>query len=134
MFDHLGSIVARHWRWVLAAWAIAVVALHFSAPPWAAISQDDDIESFPAHFDSRVGHYLLQSAFPEDVFNSQAVVVIERADGPLSDADQDVVEDIASWLNTVQKQHERYDEAGNLVEDKYGLKEFLTPKTLVKGQ
>ena len=63
-FDSLGRFVARRWAWVLAAWVVAVTIIKLTAPPWALISQDDDIKSFPAHYDSVVGYDLLQKSFP----------------------------------------------------------------------
>ncbi len=130
MFDHLGKFVSRHWAWVLTAWVVLLAAILLTAPPWASISQDDDIKSFPADFDSVVGYDLLRRAFPNDVFNSQVVVVVERSDGEISELDVDFVADtLAARLATVQRGGERRDAEGNIVEDKFGLGEFLTPKT-----
>ena len=134
MFDHLGKFVSRRWAWVLAAWVLLVVVLKLTAPPWASISQDDDIKSFPADFDSVRGYSLLEKAFPNDVFNSQVVVVVERRDGELSEMDFQFVDALAARLTRVQEQGERRDADRKLVADKYALHEFITHNSADKGK
>jgi RND superfamily putative drug exporter len=134
MFDHLGKFVTRYWAWVLALWVITVALLKVSAPPWASISQDDDVRSFPSHYDSVVALDLRRKAFPQDAFNSEVVVVVERNDSELSSLDFDFVDALAARLTRVQHEGERRDANDNLVEDKYGLHEFVTHRSSKKGQ
>ncbi|MBI3467201.1 MAG: MMPL family transporter [Planctomycetes bacterium] len=133
-FDHLGRFVARRWAWVLGAWVVAVTIIKVFAPPWAKISQDDDIKSFPPHYNSVVGHDLLEKAFPGDLFNSQVVVAVERTDGALSEADQEFLKTLTARLNSVQEGGLLRNVDGDIEEDKYGLGIFLTPSTPVIGQ
>jgi RND superfamily putative drug exporter len=131
MFDYLGRFVTRYWVGILVFWVIAVVALKYGAPPWAAISQDDDVRSFPAHFDSVVALDLRKKAFPDDAFNSEIVIAIERRDAELSSLDFDFVDTLAARIERVQKEGERRDADGNLIEDRYGLHDIVlysTPK------
>src|SRR5262245_14758826 len=134
MFDYLGRFVTRYWAGVLVFWFVAVLALRAFAPPWASISQDDDVRSFPPRFDSVVALELRKKAFPEDAFNSEVVAVVERSDAELSSLDYDFVDTLAKRLERVQHEGERRDADGNLIEDRYGLHEFLTYKSPKKGQ
>jgi RND superfamily putative drug exporter len=134
MFDHLGKFVTRYWAWVLVAWIVGVAAIKFFAPNWSSISQDDDVSSFPPHFDSRVALDLRKKAFPEDAFNSEVVIVVERADGELSALDLQFVDTLAARLTQVQQGGERRAADGKLLEDKYGLHAFITHQTPDKGQ
>jgi RND superfamily putative drug exporter len=134
MFDQLGKFVARHWVWILAAWLLGGLSIWWVAPDWSVVSQDDDIKSFPRHFDSVVGHNLLEQAFPGQVFNSQVVVVTERHDEPLTDADREYLQAVAARFSEFQQTGELRDDDGKLLQDKYGLGEILTPDTPVVGQ
>ena len=134
MFDHLGKLVSRRWAWVLVAWIVLVAALKLTAPDWASISQDDDIKSFPPHFDSVVGHDLLEKAFPDDVFNSQIVVIVEKRAEALSDLDLQFVDTLAQRLTDRQRGGELLDANGNKIEDTFGLHEFITYKSEDKGK
>jgi RND superfamily putative drug exporter len=129
MFNQLGKFVTRCWAGVLAFWVIAVLALWYFAPSWDSISQDDDVRSFPAHFDSVVALELRKQAFPEDAFNSEVVVVVERSDAQLSPLDFDFVDTLATRLARVQREGEVRDADGTLIGDTYGLHEFVTYKT-----
>jgi RND superfamily putative drug exporter len=134
MYDRLGKLVARHWPWVLVAWVLGVLAIKWAAPPWHTISQDDDIKAFPPHFNSVVAHELLERAFPKDKFNSQAVVVVERSDGPLSEADMQFIDVLAARLDRVEEGGKQVDENGRAVRDEYGLGPFVTPTRSAEGQ
>jgi RND superfamily putative drug exporter len=133
MFDHLGKFVTRYWAWVLIAWIVGVGAIKFYAPDWSSISQDDDVSSFPPHFDSRVALELRKKAFPEDAFNSEVVIVVERRDAELSELDFQFIDTLATRLTQVQRGGELRDADGKLVQDAFGLHEFLTHATPDKG-
>ncbi len=134
MFDHLGNLVVRHWAWVLGSWILLVALVGYFAPDWDKISQDDDVRSFPPDYDSVVALDLRKHAFPQDAFNSDVVVVIERRDGELSDLDFQFVETLAARLARVQREGELRDLNGNIIEDRHGLHEFFSHGSAKMGQ
>ena len=62
---------------VCASWLVAAVGLFYAAPAWDTKAQDDDIRFLPDRCASVRGYHLLEKAFPQDVFASKAVFVIE---------------------------------------------------------
>ncbi len=102
MFYRLGHLTA-HKSWIVCAlWLAAGIALSLIAPSWDTQTQDDDVRFVPDRFTSVRGYYLLQKAFPEDVFASRVVFAIEREDGPLTAADFQFVETLVKDLEQLR--------------------------------
>jgi len=103
MFHLLSDLVIRR-GWVLvAAWLALTAGLYFIAPPWEQVSRDDNVRFFPAGSPSVVGQDLLEQGFPRDAASSQVVLVYERRDGKLTDADLAYVEQVAADLFKVKE-------------------------------
>ncbi|MGE3819217.1 MAG: MMPL family transporter, partial [Isosphaeraceae bacterium] len=98
MFESLGKLVVRRGWLVVLGWLALTALLKWTAPPWEQVSRDDDVRFFPAHFASVIGHDLLERGFPQDAASSQIVLVTERPDGKLTDADLAYVEKTAADL------------------------------------
>ncbi|MDB5386968.1 MAG: hypothetical protein JWM11_2614 [Planctomycetaceae bacterium] len=106
MFQFLATRIVRNWKFFLCAWLLlgvlanGVVAgwlnhLHvFSAsiPRWDEIVDDGEAVFFPRNMPTRQAAEVFKKAFPDDRLSSSAVVILERADGPLTDQDRSFVE------------------------------------------
>src|SRR5947209_6694323 len=103
MFKFLGRLAATHPWLICAAWVLAGVAVALAAPPWDNQAQDDDIRFLPARCPSVRGYQLLEQAFPQDVFASRILFAVERRDGPLSEADLALVDDMVSDLEKLRQ-------------------------------
>jgi len=98
MFAYLGAWVSRHWLIVILFWVALVVTLKATAPRWDDVTHDGDLAYLPASMPSVVGERLLAEAFPGNKAKSQLVLVVERADGPLSKIDLAAVERLSERL------------------------------------
>jgi RND superfamily putative drug exporter len=103
MFKFLGRLAATHPWLICAAWLAAGVAVALAAPPWDQRAQDDDIRFLPARCPSVRGYQLLEQAFPQDVFASRALFAVERRDGPLTEADLALVDDMVADLEKLRQ-------------------------------
>ena len=102
MFYRLGHFAA-HQAWLICGFWLAMgVVLTCIAPAWDGQTQDDDVRFVPDRFTSVRAYYLLQQAFPQDVFASRVVFAVEREDGPLTSGDFQVVETILKDLETLR--------------------------------
>ena len=118
VFERLADVVIRRGWIVVLFWVAATAALVQFAPSWESVSRDDDVHFFPAEYPSVIGQDLLDRGFPHDASSSQAVVVAERRDGPLTAADRDYVAGLVAALNTAPRgPPEAGDQAGRLVQD-----------------
>lgn len=95
MFDRIATVVSRHWLAIVLIWAVVIGAAHFLAPDWASVAQDGDFAHLPARATSVRGEKLLAEAFPEQASRSGVLLVIARADGPLTTPDYRVAD---RWL------------------------------------
>ncbi len=102
MFARLGRLVTRYPWAVVAAWIALAMALTVLAPAWDARAVDDDIHFLPARCDSVRGYQLLAEAFPQDVFASRAVLVLERTERTLDEADLALADRLAERLEQVR--------------------------------
>jgi RND superfamily putative drug exporter len=104
MFKFLGRFTAAHPGKICAAWLVVAVALGLLAPSWSAQTQDDDIHFLPARCDSVRGFELLKQAFPQEVFASRAIFVIERVDRKLTADELKLVDRMADDLNALSRE------------------------------
>lgn len=95
MFDHLGRFVTRHWLLVILFWIAAIVAIGAIAPRWDDITYDGDLAYLPARMTSVRGEKLLAQAFPDSLARSTMAIIVERPDGPLTQDDLAVAEQLA---------------------------------------
>jgi RND superfamily putative drug exporter len=98
MFERVGAFTARHPWLVLSLWVAVGLALAWFAPRWDSRAQDDDINFLPARCPSVRGYKLLQQAFPQDVYASRLVFVVERKDAKLTVQDYALADGIAQAL------------------------------------
>lgn len=103
MFDRLGRLAVAHPRCICAAWLSLAIALSALAPPWQSKSTDDDIRFMPESCPSVRGYQMLERAFPQDVFASRAVFVIERAEATLSQGDLALADRIAAAIESLRR-------------------------------
>lgn len=98
MFETIANVVIRRGWAIVAAWLVITAGLYMVAPSWDRVSRDDNVRFFPAGYPSVLGQDLLERGFPRDAASSQVVLVYERKDGKLTDADFSYVEQIAASL------------------------------------
>jgi putative drug exporter of the RND superfamily len=102
MFESIGVLVDRRGWIIVAAWLVFTAILYATAPDWEAVTRDDDVRFFPPGFASVVGQELLERGFPNDASSSRAVIVAERRQGKLTDADFAYVDQMASRFEGVR--------------------------------
>src|SRR5262245_38270746 len=95
MFVSLGRWAARHPWLICTLWLLFALAAGLAAPDWDSRAHDDDIRSLPERCASVRGYQLLERAFPQDVFASRAIFVLERPDRKLDDDDLRLAEEVA---------------------------------------
>jgi RND superfamily putative drug exporter len=103
MFKLLGRLATAHPWMICAAWLFAGAAITALAPAWDSKAQDDDIRFLPDRCPSVRGYHLLEKAFPKDISQSRAIFAVERANGPLTDADFKLVDAFVGDLNQLRK-------------------------------
>ncbi len=103
MFHRLGHFAASYPWLICLAWLAVGIGMALVAPRWDTRAQDDDISFVPERFTSVRAYHLLQKAFPQDVFASRVVFALEREDGPLTDADFLVVDELVKDLDALRE-------------------------------
>ena len=98
MFATIAALVTRRSWLVLLAWALVTAALWAAAPKSEAIIQDDDVRFFPPGSPSVIGAEMLQRGFPADAESCNAVVIVERPGGKLTDADFAFIREVSRRL------------------------------------
>src|SRR3989442_1517212 len=104
MFDPPGPWAATHPLKICTASLLFANCPTAIAPTWRNKTQDDDIRFLPAGTPSVRAFHLLEHAFPQDVFACRAVFALERRDGPLSDDDLALVDDIVVSLEGLKRE------------------------------
>lgn len=103
MFKYLGRW-STHYAWVICIlWLATGLVISAIAPSWDGAAHDDDIRFLPPRCDSVRGYQLLQQAFPEDVFASKVIFVVERTEGKLTDPDLALVDQVVADLNQLRQ-------------------------------
>jgi RND superfamily putative drug exporter len=114
MFHSLARLVNTR-GWILfVGWLAVTAGLFLIAPKWESVTRDDDVGFFPPGYPTVVGQALLKRGFPRDVASSQAVVVVERADGALRPGDKAYLESLSTRLGRLM-----------LDEPKLGIKQVV---------
>jgi RND superfamily putative drug exporter len=103
MLKALGRFAAGHPWLICAAWLFAGAILALVAPAWDSHAQDDDVRFLPARCQGVQGYRLLQEAFPQDVFASKAIFVLERPGG-LTGADLALIDTLVADLNRLREE------------------------------
>ena len=104
MFKHLGRFTASHPWMICATWIVLGLTLAVVAPPWDARTQDDDVRFIPDRFTSVRAYQLLEKAFPDEVFATNAIFAVEREDTPLTEADFELVDQLVNDLEKLRKE------------------------------
>jgi len=102
LFSLIARLVNRHGWLIVLFWVGIAVAFHRYAPSWESVSLDDDVRFFPSEALSVHGQELMERGFPKAT-ESAAAVVVERPDGPLSEADRAFVAALADRLKELAK-------------------------------
>jgi RND superfamily putative drug exporter len=104
MFRRLGQGAVTYPWLVVGVWLLLGLGLSLVAPAWDARTQDDDIHFLPDRCPSVRGYHLLEKAFPQDVFASRLLFVLEREEAPLTDADFALVDQLVEALEQLRRQ------------------------------
>jgi RND superfamily putative drug exporter len=90
-------VVSRRW-WIIIGWFVLAAALWVTVPSWNSLAKDGDLAFLPADSPSVIGDKLLDVAFPYERSRSQLVIVLSRADEPLTRQDELVAYDLLRRL------------------------------------
>jgi len=123
MFHALGSFVSRHPLFVVLAWVALAVGVDRVAPEWDDVTDEGNLNYLPREMTSVRGDALLSAAFPDVQAKSQFVIVAERRDGPLSDADLHAVAQLAA----------RFDPDTSPLKDELALVDAWSHRTDIVG-
>lgn len=110
MYQRLGEFVARYWAWIIAAWVLLAVSLHLLSPRWDDVTLDGDLAYLPDSATSVRGEKILREAFPDELFKSQVVVVLESSSGEPLTSDDD------QWLQELEEQFTQLGDALPVIE------------------
>ncbi len=130
MFDKLGDLVSRNWLLIILLWLIALAGIRATAPAWDSITHDGDLAYLPADRPSLRAEAMLEEAFPDNRARSHVCFVLSRLDGPLTEDDYAVADQIAQpYFNRraavaikhseeLKEKFARVSEAGEVIEAK----------------
>lgn len=104
MFHSVGLWTARLPWAICLGWLLLAGILSHLAPNWDTQTQDDDVRFVPERFTSVRAFQLMSQAFPQDVSACRAVFAVERTDGPLTDADFQLTDEIVNSLEALGKE------------------------------
>lgn len=100
LFQRLGQFVVRYRVAILLGWIVLAVCARFAPPHWDDVTLDGDLAFLPPTTPSVLAEKALAEAFPGNEGKSQFVVVISRADTPLSEEDLKFADRLAApFLN-----------------------------------
>ncbi|MFF5292821.1 MMPL family transporter [Paractinoplanes globisporus] len=98
MFDRWGRFVVRRAWWVIGGWLVGAFAIIGLLPSLSDITSGDQGSFLPSKYESVQAIDLATKAFPEQA-TSTAIVVVKRTDGgPLTEADQTRVGQLATAI------------------------------------
>lgn len=103
MFAFLGGVTIRHPWLVCLSWVLLAITLTVLAPPWEQRAQDEDIHFLPARCASVRGFQLLRDAFPQEVFASRLILVVERNSQRLHQQDLELVDQLVTDLSALRE-------------------------------
>jgi RND superfamily putative drug exporter len=89
-------------RWiVIGAWIVVAIALRLTAPSWRSVARDSDVTELPPDTTTARGLNLNARAFPNDLANSQLVIVLAREGEELKPADIETGQKLARQLREI---------------------------------
>src|SRR5438046_825082 len=103
MFRRLGRFTVAYPWTICAVWLALGAGLALIAPHWDTRTQDDDVRFVPDRFTSVRAYQIMEKAFPQDVSASHIIFALERADGPLTDADFRCVDALVRDLEKLRR-------------------------------
>lgn len=102
MFAALGAWISRRPYTVILCWAALALALKGVAPTWDSVTHDGDLAYLPTEVSSVRAERLISTAFEGRDSRSRLVVVAERSDRPLDDADLGALEELRARLEKLR--------------------------------
>jgi RND superfamily putative drug exporter len=119
MYQFLAVRIVRNWKFVICFWILLAVCangvvggwinrLHLfrvAIPRWNEIVDDGEEAFLPARMPTIQAAKIFRKAFPADRLSSNAVVILERESGPLTDKDRSFIEDeVTPRLEAIEKE------------------------------
>jgi putative drug exporter of the RND superfamily len=92
--------IGRAWWAVIALWVALTAGLVLLTPSFEDVATYDDTAFLPEGSPSVAGNRLVEDGWPDDDLSSTITVVIERPDGPLTDADHEVLAALVDWARS----------------------------------
>jgi putative drug exporter of the RND superfamily len=100
VITRLVRTIGRAWWVVIAGWVALTAGLLALAPAFEDVATYDDTAFLPETSPSVAGNRLVEAGWPDDDLSSTITVVLERPDGPLEDADLEVLADLVDWARS----------------------------------
>jgi putative drug exporter of the RND superfamily len=100
VITRLVHTIGRAWWAVIAGWVALTAGLVLFAPAFEDVATYDDTAFLPETSPSVAGNRLVESGWPDDDLSSTITVVLERPDGPLTEADHQVLADLVDWARS----------------------------------
>lgn len=98
--SRLVRALGRLWWAVIAGWVVLAVGLTLLAPPFDQVATYDDAAFLPEGAPSIVGDRLVEDGWPDDDLSGPITVVLERADGTLTEADVEALAGLVAWARS----------------------------------
>ncbi len=98
MMRRLAHWSVRWWWAIVAAWLALAGVLFAIAPPFEQVATYDETAFLGEDAGAIKGGFLLADGWPDDDFSRTIAVVVESTDGPLDEADERWIADLAAWV------------------------------------
>jgi putative drug exporter of the RND superfamily len=92
--------IGRAWWAVIAFWVALTAGLLLLAPSFDEVATYDDTAFLPEGSPSVLGNRLVEEGWPDDDLSSTITIVLERPDGPLTEADVEVLAELVGWARS----------------------------------
>jgi RND superfamily putative drug exporter len=112
MFERLADVVIRR-GWIVVLFWVAATAACSSSRRRGSRSAATTTSTSSRRIPSVIGQDLLDRGFPHDASSSQAVLVAERRDGPLTGADRDYIAGLVAALNRLREARRSWGSGGS---------------------
>src|SRR5262249_6254887 len=104
MFSFLGRVIVNRPYLICAGWVVLAIGLWVVATAWHSKAEDDATRLQPGRCPSVRGYQLREKAFPQEVFASKGVFVVEREKKPLLPKDYALVDCMAAELEALRRE------------------------------
>jgi putative drug exporter of the RND superfamily len=92
--------VHRVWWLVVAGWVALAAGAVLFAPAFVDVATYDDTAFLPASDPAIIALLLIHEGWPDDELTNALTIVVERADEPLTEQDEQYLGEVVAWLRS----------------------------------